>query len=164
MIKSLWERIGREVEKKTYTPRAVVHISANLDPGDIKLWGANESKVKFIASGSIPLKHPRKLKLCDDMEKAARELRSYLPVLLGIGVQCVIPKIVDEQLNAYDGLTKVEDDEREGTIYSFFTNLKHKFSSLYPYDLLLMVEVKEHLDEAAIAISWLIILFPIIHT
>jgi len=116
VIKSLWERIGREVEKKTYTPRAVVHISANLDPGDIKLWGANESKVKFIASGSIPLKHPRKLKLCDDMEKAARELRSYLPVLLGIGVQCVIPKIVDEQLNAYDGLTKVEDDEREGQI------------------------------------------------
>ena len=85
-----------------------------MSPEDIKLTGANSSKVKFIASGSSALKHTRKLYLCSEMEKAARELRGYLPVLLGLGVQCVIPLIVDEELEAYDGILKDESDEREG--------------------------------------------------
>ena len=114
VIKALWERIGREVDKKIYTPRAVVHISANVSPEDIKLTGANQSKVKYIASGSTTLRHPRKLALCKEMEKAANELRSYLPVLLGMGVQCVLPTIVDEQLDQYDGILNADRDEREG--------------------------------------------------
>ena len=120
VIKSLWEKIGREVDKKIFTPKAVVYISANMSPEDIKLTGANASKVKFMASGSSPLKHPRKLYLCSEMEKAARELRGYLPVLLGLGVQCVIPLIVDEELEAYDGILKDESDEREGETCSVF--------------------------------------------
>ena len=116
VIKSLWEKIGREVDKKLYIPKAVVYISANASPDKIKLTGANESKVKFVASGSEPLKHPKKIKLCKEMEKAAKELRSYLPVLLGIGIECVLPPIEDEQLLNYDGILKVEGDEREGKI------------------------------------------------
>ena len=114
VIKTLWEKIGREVDKKLYIPKAIVHISANVNPKDIKLTGANESKVKFVASGSIPLAHPEKLKLCRRMEEAAKRLRTYLPVLLGLGAQCLLPPIEDEQLALYDGVLKVDGDEREG--------------------------------------------------
>ena len=114
VIKTLWEKIGREVDKKLYTPKAIVHISANKTPNQIKLTGANESKVKFVASGSTPLAHPRKIKLCVEMEQAAQKLRTCLPVLLGLGVQCLLPPIEDDQLALYDGILKVDGDEREG--------------------------------------------------
>ena len=76
----------------------MVHISANLCSNNIKLADANESKVKFIASGSKALTHPKKLKLCDEMEMCAYELRKYLPVIFGLGVACILPHINDEQL------------------------------------------------------------------
>ena len=99
---------------KAYSPKAVVHIDANISPPDIKFQGANESKVKFIASGSLPLKHPRKLYLTREMEEAAKLLRTYLPVLIGLGLQSFLPWIKPEELLAYDGILKVDDDEREG--------------------------------------------------
>ena len=104
------------VDKKVCTPKNVVHITGNISPQDIKLINANESKVKFIASGSTPLKHPQKLYLCSQMEKAAKELRAYLPVLLGVGIQCTLPEINDEELQNYEGLLKFDEDEREGRI------------------------------------------------
>lgn len=96
------------------TPRNVAHISGNIDPDNITLINANETKVKFLYSGSVPLKHPRKLFLCSQMEKAAKEMRKYLPVFLGMGVQCFLPEIEDEELEVYDGMLKFEADEREG--------------------------------------------------
>ena len=53
------------------------------------------------------------------MEKAAVELRSCLPVLLGLGVQCILPPIDDEQLALYDGILKEDGDEREGKDTNF---------------------------------------------
>ena len=124
VIKSLWEKIGREVDKKVYVPKAVVHISANLCPKNIKLADANESKVKFIASGSKALSHPKKLKLCDEMEVCAYKLRKYLPVILGLGVACILPPINDEQLEEYTGILKTDQDEREGkNLLKFFAKI-----------------------------------------
>ena len=114
IIPALWERNCRLVKGKAFAPKAVVHIDANISPNDIKLEGANESKIKFIASGSLPLKHPRKLHLTREMEEAAKLLRKYLPVLIGLGLQCFLPQIEPEELLAYDGILKVDDDEREG--------------------------------------------------
>ena len=48
------------------------------------------------------------------MEQAAQKLRTCLPVLLGLGVQCLLPPIEDDQLALYDGILKVDGDEREG--------------------------------------------------
>ena len=124
VIKSLWEKIGREVDKKVYVPKAVVHISANWCPKNIKLADANESKVKFIASGSKALTHPKKLKLCDEMEVCAYKLRKYLPVILGLGVACILPPINDEQLEEYTGILKTDQDEREGkNLLKFFAKI-----------------------------------------
>ena len=89
-------------------------MTGNIDPADIKLLHANESKVKYLASGSKPLKSPRKLFLCNQMEKTVKKLRPYLPVLIGMGVQCILPEITDEEVQNYEGLLKFEEDEREG--------------------------------------------------
>ena len=34
--------------------------------------------------------------------------------MVGIGIQCVLKTITDEELLLYDGIAKVEGDEREG--------------------------------------------------
>ena len=114
LIKSLWERLSREVDRKLCVPKNVVHISANVDPKDIRLDGANESKVKFIASGSKPLEHDSKMKLTEIMERSASKLHKFLPVILGLGIQSTIPRIKDDDLKVYDGILKIDRDEREG--------------------------------------------------
>ena len=53
VVKVLWEQNSRHVNNKLCVPRNVVHISANITPSEIKLDGANESKVKFVAQGLI---------------------------------------------------------------------------------------------------------------
>ena len=82
------------------------HIYQNIHP-----W----IKVKFIATGSKGLEHPRKLALCREMEQNAFKLRKYLPVILGIGITCILPKIDDDDLQNYVGILKNDYDEREGT-------------------------------------------------
>ena len=142
VVKVLWEQNSRHVNNKLCVPRNVVHISANITPSEIKLDGANESKVKFVASGSKPLHHATKLKLTDEMEKAATELHKYLPVLAGIGIKSVIPRITDEELLAFNGILKVEGDEREGSLFYsvlnvlpfvyWIFNYLHKTTHFYP--------------------------------
>ena len=48
------------------------------------------------------------------MEKTVKKLRPYLPVLIGMGVQCILPEITDEEVQNYEGLLKFEEGEREG--------------------------------------------------
>ena len=80
--------------------------------------------MKFIASGSKALTHPKKLKLCDEMEVCAYKLRKYLPVILGLGVACILPPINDEQLEEYTGILKTDQDEREGkNLLKFFAKI-----------------------------------------
>ena len=38
-------------KKQWQIPKAVLHVDANLSPDDIKLAGANASKVKFLYTG-----------------------------------------------------------------------------------------------------------------
>ena len=116
IIPALWERQSHVVNKRAFTPNNVVHITGNIEPAEIKLHHANESKIKYIASGSKPLKSPRKLYLCKQMEQTVKQLRTYLPVLIGMGVQCILPEILDEEIQNYEGLLKFEEDEREGRV------------------------------------------------
>ena len=51
-VQVVWERIGRQVYKEWQVPKAVLHVDANLSPGDIALRGANPSKVSFLFTGS----------------------------------------------------------------------------------------------------------------
>ena len=55
------------------------------------------------------------------MMKNARELGKYRPILYGIGMICIMPRITDEQLHGYNGTLKTDGDEREGEIilYTF---------------------------------------------
>ena len=117
------------MKQKTQTPRAVVHIDANVTPSDIKLTGANESKVKFIASGSTQLKHAKKLALCNEMEAVAKQLRKYLPVILGLGLQCLLQKISDDELHSYEEILKEDGDEREGVDKNWYSSFLLCFSS-----------------------------------
>ena len=115
IIPALWERISRTVSKgRTYTPKNVVHIDANLSPEDLKLNGANESKITFIYSGSKPLNHPNKMQITNEMEYEAKQLHRYLPIVLALGIKSTLTQVNDLQLLEYEGLLKVEADEREG--------------------------------------------------
>ena len=114
VIKVIWERNSRHVNRKLCVPKNIVHIAANISPKDVKFDGANESKIKFIASGSKPLKHENKLHLAKVMEESATNLRHYLPVVAAMAIQCSLPSITDEELSNYKGILRVEDDEREG--------------------------------------------------
>ena len=51
-IPMIWERIGRKLKNTWQIPKAVFHVDANLSPEDIKLAGANESKVVFLHTGT----------------------------------------------------------------------------------------------------------------
>ena len=116
-IPMVWERLGRTVRQTHQTVNAVVLVDANMGPEDIRLTGANESKVVFIATGSTPLEHKNRMKLCQEMENLARELFLYLPVLLGLGLSTMLGRITDLELEAYDGSLKNDGDDREGQIF-----------------------------------------------
>ena len=112
MIPTNWERLGSGTKGNYKAVNAIVYVDANLDPDGVKLTGANASKVYFIASGSQRLKHPNRLKLCEDMIKSAKQLRTFLPVLLGLGLDCLLEKITDDDLLAYEDVMKDPDDDR----------------------------------------------------
>ena len=134
IIPALWERISRTVSKgRTYTPKNVVHIDANLSPEDIKLSGANESKLAFIYSGSKPLKHPSKLQLTNEMENEAKLLHKFLPVVLALGIKSTLNEVSDMQLLEYEGLLKADADEREGRKCLNF-NFEFLFLVIYSRD------------------------------
>ena len=115
-IPMVWERLGRTVRQTNQNVNAVVLVDANMGPEDIRLTGANESKVSFVATGSTPLKHARRMELCQAMENLGRELHAYLPVLLGLGLCTMLNRITDLELAAYDGILKTDGDDREGQI------------------------------------------------
>jgi hypothetical protein len=116
-IQMVWERLGRQIREKYQPVNAVVLVDANMSPEDIRLEYANESKVIFIATGSTPLMHDRRLELCQEMEDLARELYSYLPVLLGMGLNTMLKRVTDAETAVYDGLLKKDRDDREAQVF-----------------------------------------------
>ena len=113
----VWERLGKETKQGFKYVNAPVLIEANLHPDDIKFTTANDSKVIFIATGSTPLEHKRMMKLCKDIEDLGRELHSYLPVLIGLGLKTMLTVITDEGREAYDGILRTDGDPREGQVF-----------------------------------------------
>ena len=114
IVKVLWERNAKLVNNKLCVPKNIVHISANVSPKDAKLVGANESKVKFVATGSRALRHENKMMLGNLMEQAATKLHEYLPVMASLSLKCSLATITDQEIKSYEGILKVEQDEREG--------------------------------------------------
>ena len=119
-IQQVWEKLGRRVRDKYQGVNAVLLVDANMSPKDIVLKYANESKVIFVATGSTPLAHSRRMELCQEMENKARELHSYLPVLLGLGLSCMLDRITDQELPLYDGLLKRDGDDRQAQVLLHF--------------------------------------------
>ena len=115
-IQMVWERLGRRVRDQYQPVDAVVLVDANLSPEDIRLDHANESKVIFVATGSTPLQHDRRLELCQEIEDLSRELYTFLPVLLGLGLSTMLKRITDTELATYDGLLRNDRDDREGQV------------------------------------------------
>ena len=91
----------------------MVLIDANMSPEDIRLDHANESKVMFLATGSKPLHHRNKLKLCQEMEDLARSLYFNLPTIISIGLNCMLQRVTDDQTVIYDGMLRTDRDERQ---------------------------------------------------
>ena len=56
------------------------------------------------------------MELTNEMESAARKLYKYKPVLLSLGLNGMLPVVTDEQLADYEGLLKVDGDEREAQV------------------------------------------------
>ena len=119
-IKMVWEQLGRLVRDRYQPVNSVLMIDANMSPSDIRLDHANESKVIFLATGSQPLQHKKKLQLCQEMENLARELYSYLPVLAGLGLSSMLKKVTDEETELYDGLLRTDRDDREAQVIRNF--------------------------------------------
>ena len=117
-IQMVWERLGRKLRGVKYQAvNAVVMIDANLSPSDIHLDHANESKVIFLATGSQELRSDKKLQLCQEMEDLSRELYTYKPVLLGLGLSCMLKRVTDAETAVYDGLLKKDRDDRESQVF-----------------------------------------------
>ena len=123
VIPMVWERLGRTVRQTHQGVNAVVLVDANMGPEDIHLTGANESKVVFLATGSTPLQHKKRMELCQEMENLARELYSYLPVILGLGLNTMLKRITDSEMEAFDGVLKKDGDDREGQIFLNYDRL-----------------------------------------
>ena len=119
-IQQVWEKLGRKVRDKYQGVHAVLLVDANMSPKDIALKYANESKVIYVATGSSPLRHARRMELCQEMENKARELHTYLPVLLGLGLSCMLDRITDQELSLYDGLLKTDGDDRQAQVLLHF--------------------------------------------
>ena len=116
VIPMIWERLGRSVKHVYQNVNAVVFVDANLSPSDVKLAGANESKVTFIATGSDPLQHPNRMELCKEMVTMAQELHRFLPVLLSVGLNCMLKRVTDSECASYDGILKQDGDDRESQV------------------------------------------------
>ena len=122
-IKMVWEQLGRQVRDKYQDVNAVLLIDANMSPADIRLDHANESKVIYLATGSSPLQHRNKLRLCQEMEDLARELYTFLPVLLGLGLSTMLKKVTDAETETYDGILRTDRDDREGQVLRNYDRL-----------------------------------------
>ena len=57
----IYERIGRFLRGRWQVPKAVIHVDANLSPSDIKMDGANDTKVLFLNTGQQGEKESLKL-------------------------------------------------------------------------------------------------------
>ena len=62
-IPMVWEGLGRTVKGCEQRIRAVLMVNANKDPSDLKLEGANRSKVNFICTGKTALDHPNRMEI-----------------------------------------------------------------------------------------------------
>lgn len=136
IIPMVWERLGKDTKAGFKTVNAAVLIEANLSPKDIKFETANDSKVIFIATGSSPLKHRNMMKLCQEIEDLGRELHAHMPVLCGLGLNTMLDKITDPQLESYDGILKKDGDDREGQFFCNYDRLHAALEhAIEEYDL-----------------------------
>ena len=110
----IWERLGRKNGGVYQGINTVVMVEANLSPAGVKLTGGNPSKVSFIATGSRALDHEFKLELCKEIILLAGQLNSYLPVIFGLGLCCLLEDITTAELRGYDGVLKEDGDDRQG--------------------------------------------------
>ena len=110
VIPMVWEGLGRTVKKVEQKVRSVMFVDANLDPDDLNLLGANISKVVFVASGSVALKHAKRMEKCGLIISLSKKLNKYKPVLLGVALHCMLKRITDDQLDDYECILTDRDD------------------------------------------------------
>ena len=126
----MWERSGKICkgnDGKVLKPNAVVHIDANIMPEDIlpQLGASMASKLKLLYTGQTPLCHPDENELIEEMLQDALKLHEYLPVLLGLAVDAILPKVVrsyTESEDMEDVLAK-PGDLREGQLVFQYDNI-----------------------------------------
>ena len=75
-----------------------------------------------------PLQHPDELELVDAILRDGKELNKFLPVLFSLGVDCILPRCSDTELNDLEDVLKKPRDRREGQVIigydRLFTALK----------------------------------------
>ena len=76
-----------------------------------------------------PLQHPDELELVDAILRDGKELNKFLPVLFSLGVDCILPRCSDTELNDLEDVLKKPRDRREGQVIigydRLFTALKN---------------------------------------
>ena len=127
-IQTLWERSGKASKgqnKKDLRPCAIVHIDANVLPEDIlpHLDPPMVNKLYFIFTGQTPLEHPEEMQLIDEMLEDSLKLHEYLPVLYGMGLDALLPRITQAQLADISDVLNNPKDKREGQIILQYDNI-----------------------------------------
>ena len=95
---------------------------ANLLPEDIypALGGADgpmATKIKFLYTGSTPMEHDDELELIEELLDDALELHKYLPNLLALGVEAILPTVPKEYIKKdLEGVLRVANDKREAQV------------------------------------------------
>ena len=98
------------------------YADANILPEDIypSLGGALSpmaSKIKFLYTGSTPMEHDDEDELIEQLLEDALELHQYLPNLLALGVEAVLPTAPKDYVKKdLEGVLRVANDKREAQV------------------------------------------------
>ena len=115
-IKNTWEGSCKRVKGKEYNPVGMVFIDANILPSQVlkHLDEATADKLGFNYTGPHEFDHLDEITLVENILENSKELFKYLPVLLLIGVECVLQKCTPSQVAELESVLKKKGSLREG--------------------------------------------------
>ena len=117
MVSTLWEGSVKRVKKKMVTPAAAIFIDSNSLPEEIVPYlKESADKIKFLATGFQPLDHDDKMEIIKSLLKDSYKLYQFLPVNLGLAMNCVMEKVSGPEMKQVAGVLKNPKDDREGQV------------------------------------------------
>ena len=151
IIPVVWEKLGRNLNKKPQRVKAVVliELEGNLDPEDLKLLGANKSKVNFVYTGPA-LSNLKQKEICKKIVSLGTQLNKYKPVMLALGLNGLLAEITDEEIDAYEHLVENRDDRAGQVLLNYDRIYNALESAITEHNLIRPPLFKGYIDRNAL--------------